>query len=77
MLSVFQYIGLDIISEKMQTVSSIKEQTMKKEILVKLELDIYEGSYTNDDLIKKDLETELNCCCNGFDIKEIIINDLA
>ena len=50
---------------------------MKKEILVKLELDIYEGSYTNDDLIKKDLETELNCCCNGFDIKEIIINDLA
>ena len=50
---------------------------MKKEILVKLELDTDGGSYTNDDLIKNDLETELNCCWNGFDIKEIIIIDVS
>lgn len=50
---------------------------MKKEILVKLELDMDGMSYTNDELIKNDLEAELSCCWNGFDIKEIIITDVS
>ena len=49
---------------------------MKKEIIVKLNLEYDDEEHTNNDLIKNDLETEINCCWNAFDIKEIIINDL-
>ena len=50
---------------------------MTKEIIVKLNLECDDECYTNDDLIKQDLEAEITCCWNCFDIKEIIIKDIV
>lgn len=52
---------------------------MKKEITVKLEYEFdeqdFDGTKT-DEFIKQDLETEINCCCNSYDIVGIDIKDV-
>jgi hypothetical protein len=43
----------------------------KKEITVVMECESYDERNLREDFIKDDLETEINCCINYYDIKSI------
>lgn len=50
---------------------------MKKRITVVVELDTDDEYMAADDFIKKDLEQEIGCASNWYDIKSIEIKELT
>lgn len=50
---------------------------MRKRITVVLEVDTEDEQMQTDDFIKEDLEREINCASNLYDIKSIEIEELT
>lgn len=50
---------------------------MKKHIIIILEVDTDDKQMQTDDFIKEDLEREINCASNFYDIKSIEIKQLT
>lgn len=56
---------------------TIGERYMRKRITVVLEVDTEDEQMQTDDFIKEDLEREINCASNLYDIKSIEIEELT
>ena len=50
---------------------------MKNHIIIILEVDTDDKQMQTDDFIKEDLEREINCASNSYDIKSIEIKQLT
>jgi len=48
----------------------------KKEITVVMECESYDELNLREDFIKNDLEQEINCCSNFYEIKSITFKDI-
>lgn len=48
----------------------------RRQITVVLECESNEEYNLNEDYIKEDLEREINCCSNSYDIKSITIKEI-
>ena len=50
---------------------------MKKKIIVTLEVDSEDEFMLTDDFIRNDIETEINCASNNYNVISINVSDVS